>query len=149
MAKGKYQEWITPDGLLLIESWARDGLTDEMVAKKIGINPATLYKWIDKYSEIGEALKKGKAPVDIEVENALLKRAMGYDYEEVITEAYGDGKKHVKKVKRHVPPDVGAAIFWLKNRKPRNWRERPLEDQTGDAIQKARELLSEIDGAIK
>ena len=76
-------------------------------------------------SDIGEAIKKGKAPVDFEVENALLKRALGYDYEETITEVYGDGKKHVKKVKRHVPPDVGAICFWLKNRKPEKFRDRP------------------------
>ena len=134
MAKGKYQEWITPDGLLLLEGWARDGLTDEQVARKIGINPATLYKWEDRYSEIGEALKRGKAPVDFEVENALLKRARGYDYEEVITEVYGDGKKHVKKIKRHVPPDVTAQIFWLKNRKPERWRDKPQEQQDAEPV---------------
>lgn len=134
MAKGKYQEWLTPDGLLQLEGWAREGLTDELVAKKIGINPATLYKWIDKHGEIGEALKRGKAPVDFEVENALLKRAKGYDYEEVITEVYGDGKKHVKKIKRHVPPDVGAIAFWLKNRKPERWRDRPQEQQDVEPV---------------
>lgn len=134
MAKGKYQEWLTPDGLLLLEGWGRDGLTDEQIARKIGINPATLYKWMDKYSEISEAIKKGKAPVDFEVENALLKRALGYDYEEVVTEVYGDGKKHVKKVKRHVPPDVGAAAFWLKNRKSSMWRDKPVDQQKEDAV---------------
>lgn len=128
MAKGKYQEWLEPDGLLLLRGWARDGLTDEQIAAKIGINPATLYKWADRFCEIGEAIKKGKAPVDIEVEDALLKRAKGYDYEEVITEVYGDGKKHVKKIKKHMPPDVGAIVFWLKNRKRNLWRDRPEND---------------------
>lgn len=127
MAKGKYQEWLTADGLLLLEGYARDGLTDEQIARKIGINPATLYKWMERYGEIGKAIKKGKAPVDMEVENALLKRALGYEYEEVITEMYGDGKKHVRKVKKYMPPDVTAQIFWLKNRKPDRFRDKPTD----------------------
>lgn len=117
-----------------LEGWARDGLTDEQIARNVGINPATLYKWIERFHEIGEALKRGKAPVDFEVENALRKRALGYDYEEVITEMYGDGKKHVKKVKRHVPPDVTAQIFWLKNRRPDRWRDKPVDQQSEDVV---------------
>ena len=148
MAKGKYQEWLTPDGLLLLEGWARDGLTDEQIAGKIGINPATLYKWIDRFGEIGEALKKGKAPVDFEVENALLKRAKGYEYEEVITEVYGDGKKHVKKIKRHVPPDVTAQIFWLKNRKAERWRDKPEAKADSDILKAAKELLEGVPSVI-
>lgn len=80
MAKGKYQEWLTPDGITRLEAWARDGLTDEQLAAKIGIAAATLYDWKNKYPGISEALKRGKEVVDIEVENALLKRALGYDY---------------------------------------------------------------------
>lgn len=139
MAKGKYSEWLTPDGLLLLEGWARDGLTDEQIAHNIGINPATLYKWIAKYGKIGEAIKKGKAPVDIQVENALLKRALGYEYEEVTTEVteipYLDkaGKmrtkteKHVRKTKKMVVPDVTAQIYWLKNRRRGKWCDKPPE----------------------
>lgn len=135
MAKGKYQEWLTPDGLLLLEGWAREGLTDEQICQKIGINPATLYRWMDAHAEIGKAIKKGKAPVDFEVENALLKRALGYEYEETVTEVYGDGKKHVRKVKRHVPPDVAAIAIWLKNRKPTKWRDRPdLEKKPEEGV---------------
>ena len=79
MAKGKYQRWLEPDGLTLLEGWARDGLTDEQLAGKMGINPATLYDWKNKYPKISESLKKGKEVVDIQVENALLKRVLGYD----------------------------------------------------------------------
>lgn len=82
MAKGKYEYWLTPEGLLKLESWARDGLTDEQIAENIGINPATLYDWKKKYAEISKTLKKGKEVVDIQVENALLKRALGYAYNE-------------------------------------------------------------------
>ena len=61
---GKYEYWITKDGLTLLEGWARDGLTDEQIAKNIGINPATLYDWKKKYSDISKSLKKGKEVVD-------------------------------------------------------------------------------------
>jgi hypothetical protein len=114
----------------------------------VGINVATLYKWINQYSEIGNALKKGKRPVDMEVENALLKRALGYDWEEETTEIYSDGRKHVKKIKRHVPPDPTAMIFWLKNRKPKQWRDRPTTDEDSDALKAAKLLLEGVNSAI-
>ncbi|WP_367566890.1 transposase [Lacrimispora sp.] len=63
-----------PDGLLLLEAWARDGLTDEQTAHSLSITPSTYYEWKKKYPEISEALKRGKEVVDILVENALLKR---------------------------------------------------------------------------
>jgi transposase-like protein len=126
--KGKFQEWLTEDGLTRLTGWARDGLTDEQIAQNIGINRATLYDWIKRYDNIANAIKKGKEPVDIQVENALLRRALGYDYEETITEIEDLGnnktKKHVRRVTKHVPPDTTAQIFWLKNRKPKQWRDK-------------------------
>lgn len=77
MAKGKYAEWTTKEALLKLEGWARDGLTDEQIAKNIGISRQTLYDWKNKYPDISDALKKGKQVVDRQVENALLKRALG------------------------------------------------------------------------
>ena len=97
VAKGKYQYWLTEEGLLLLQGWARDGLTDEAIAKKMKISSSTLYEYKKKYSEISEALKKGKEVVDIQVENALLKRALGFTYKEVVKERIPDsGQK-----KRH------------------------------------------------
>lgn len=126
--KGKYADWISPDGLLTVQGFARDGLTDAQIALKMGISTSTFCDWQNKFPEFSEAVKKGKAPVDVQVENALLKRALGYDYEEVITEVeeIGEGrqKKHIRKVTRHVPPEVAAQIFWLKNRRPGRWRDK-------------------------
>lgn len=127
MAKGKYQRWLEPDGLLLLEGWARDGLTDEQIAGNVGITATTLYEWKNRFPEISEALKKGKEIVDIQVENALLKRALGYEYmEERVEISEKDGRKVIQTTKT-VPPDTTAQIFWLKNRRPDKWREKQIE----------------------
>lgn len=130
MAKGKYQEWLTPDGLLKIEGWARDGLTEEQISANIGINRRTLTDWKNRYEPISLALKKGKEVVDRQVENALLKRALGYEYEEV-KEKFEDGVLTERTVtKKEVVADTTAQIFWLKNRKPDKWRDKPGYEDT-------------------
>lgn len=82
MAKGKYERWVTKEGLALIEGWAHDGLTDEQVAHNMGISRSTLNEWKKKFPDISDTLKKGKEVVDYQVENALLKRALGYTFTE-------------------------------------------------------------------
>lgn len=124
MAAGKYQKWLEPDNLILIEGWARDGLTDKEIAQNMGIAESTLYDWKNKYPEISESLKKGKEIVDRKVENALLKRALGYEYTETKTKTEGGVVTEVTTTTRQVVPDVTAQIFWLKNRKPDQWRDK-------------------------
>ncbi len=238
----KYQDWITPEGLSLVQGWARDGLTDEQIAGNMGINVATLYRWKIQFCEICEALKKGKEVADREVENALYKRACGYvttdttkerisdsgqkarhggdvqltekewmfavkyfnfrcaycgDYtnrptkdhikplidggklerqnvvpaclrcnsskkdEEMLSwyqkqpfydparaqkisdyiafvaslnDETGDQMVITKEVTKEVPPDVTAAIFWLKNRKPEQWRDGKNLELSGKVV---------------
>ena len=130
MAKGKYEYWLTPEGLLRLEAYARDGLTDEQIAHNLNITRSTLYAWKKKYSDISDALKKGKVVIDIQVENALLKRALGYKYTEVKTEVGDDGTKVTKTVKE-VVPDTTAQIFWLKNRKRAEWRDKQELEHSG------------------
>lgn len=132
MAKGKYQEWLTPEGLLKIEGWARDGLIDEQIAQNIGIRAATLYEWKKRFPQFSEALKKGKEIVDRQVENALLKRALGYEYEEVKEKFEGGELTERTVTKKEVVADTTAQIFWLKNRKPDTWRDKPEGTQKGD-----------------
>ena len=135
MAKGKYEYWLTPEGLLLLEAWARNGLTDEQIAHNMGISKATLYNYKRDHLDILEALKKGKEVVDIQVENALLKRALGYQYKEVKTEEYKgkDGPvKNVTTTIKEVVPDTTAQIFWLKNRKPEVWRDKQNVELSGE-----------------
>ena len=118
MAKGKYEKWLKEENLLLLEGWARDGLTDEQIAKNIGITVSTFYEWKKKYSEISESLKKGKEVVDYEVENALLSSALG-------------GNRT-------------AQIFWLKNRRPDKWRDKQKEETDKTALDKLDSILKEI-----
>jgi hypothetical protein len=124
--QSKYTKWITEEGLLLIEGWARDGLIDVDIAHNMGIVKSTLYRWINRYPEIAAAMSQGKEVADRRVENALFKRAIGYDYEETKTTVVTrDGKPtkdaQITKTKKHVSGDVTAQIIWLKNRKRPQW----------------------------
>ena len=132
MAKRKYEYWLTPEGLIKLEGWARDGLTDDQIAKNIGINRDTLYRWKKAHSDISDALKRGKEVIDRQVENALLKRALGYTYDEITFE----GDDEVKRVRKQVIPDTTAQIFWLKNRKPEEWRDKReiVKDDDNDQV---------------
>ena len=119
IAKGKYKKWLEADGLILLQGWARDGLTDEQIAHNIGINTATLYDWKKKYPNISNALKKGKEVVDFAVENALLKKALS--------------------------GDTTAMIFWLKNRKQLKWRDRHDVRTNEPGLQKVEALMDGLD----
>lgn len=162
MAKGKYEYWLTTEGLLRLEAWARDGLTDDQIAEMMDIDVATLYRWKKRFCEICEALKRGKEIVDIQVENALFKRAIGYSYNEdkyvsvpmdlaeyhekldeymnhykyehpeatdselmIARELFPKTKEVlVERKVKEVVPDTTAQIFWLKNRRPDQWRDK-------------------------
>ena len=158
MAKGKYHEWLEPDNLLRLSAWARDGLTDEDIAKKININVSTLYEWKKKYPEINEALKNGKEIADIAVENALYKRAIGYTYVETTRELQtvidpDTGEKTqklvvTKEVTKEVIPDTTAQIYWLSNRQNAKWRRNPDTDVDNKEPVKV-QLVGELDELAK
>jgi len=146
---GKYKTHVEPK-LFLIECWARDGLTDEQIAKNLGIGYSTINLYKTQYVELVEALKKGKEVIDFEIENALVKRALGYKYTETTKETVADRDAQgniigshlevTKTVTKEVAPDVTAQIYWLKNRKPGQWRDRPTEED--------REALNKLDGIL-
>ena len=143
MAKGKYEYWITPEGLLKIEGWARDGLTDEQIAENIGISRSTLNMWKNRYSDISDTLKRGKDVIDLQVENALLKRALGYTYTETKKERTAEGVRTTTTIKE-VVPDTTAQIFWLKNRRPDKWRDKVIYTDESE-LEKLDELIGSID----
>lgn len=130
MGEKKYAIWLEPENLLKLGAWARDGLTDDEIAAKMQIARSTLSAWKIKYKELADALKNGKEIADIRVENALYKRAIGYEYEET---TYENGIE-TKRVRKHMPPDTTAQIYWLKNRKPNSWRNKPEESVESEGV---------------
>ena len=128
----KYTEWITEEGLLKIEGLARDGLTDKQIAENIGVAYSTFRDWIKRFPALSAPLKRGKEVIDRQVENALLKRALGYEYVETTKELTDLGLTVTKQVTKQVAPDTTAQIFWLKNRKPQEWRDKKETEVTGN-----------------
>ena len=136
---------LSEDTLLKIGVYARNGLTDLEIAKKLDISISSFAKYKKKHPAIAEALQKNKEVVDFQVENALLKRAMGYQYDEV-KEEYEMGVLVKRTVTtKIVVPDVTAQIFWLKNRNATEWRDRREVDNTL-ALTKLDEVLKSIEG---
>ena len=129
-------EWLEPDNLLRLEAWARDGLTKADIAHNIGCSESTLREWCNNHPAISAALKKGREVADIVIENALYKSAQT----QVITvrkpikvkTVKQDGRKKIEEERIEyaeeqvvVPANVTAQIFWLKNRRPDKWRDKP------------------------
>jgi transcriptional regulator with XRE-family HTH domain len=143
----KYEDWLNEEKLSILTGWAREGLTDEQIAGKMGISSSTLYAWKRKHSDISEALKKGKEVADFQVENSLFKKATGYEYIEEKTEINATGDERITRTIKHVVPDTTAQIFWLKNRRPDKWRDKPPANDSNDEqinrnIQSIAELLN-------
>lgn len=105
-------EWLTPENKLQIQGWARDGLIEKQIYKNMGIGKSTFYKWKNENVEFAELLKESKETADREVENALFKSATGF---------IGPDDKYY-------PPNTTAQIFWLKNRKQDDWRDKREQD---------------------
>ena len=99
----------------------------DIANKKIGISKETLYQWKRAYPDFADALSRGKELADIEVENALYKRAIGFEYEETVQEVYKDidgvDRQHIRKYRKYMPPDTVAMKYWLTCRRPDKWRE--------------------------
>lgn len=149
MAKSKWND--IKEKLILVECWARDGLTDEQISNNLGISTTTFYEYKKNYPEFSESLKRGKEIVDYEVENALLKRALGYEIEEKTYETRWDENQGrfrevlTRKVRKEVVPDTTAQIYWLNNRKPKQWRNKRNEEKgNNENLNKVEQLLSKI-----
>ena len=134
--RGKYEEWLTEEGLEKLTGWSRNGLTQEDIAHNCGCALSTLKSWMNDYPAIAAAIKCGREVADLRVENALYKRATGYEYTETVVEEGPKGKL-VRTIRKHVPPSEIAALFWLKNRKPDVWRDKPTDgrDTGGNSIE--------------
>lgn len=99
------------------------GATDKEVADFFEVHIATLYRWQHDFPELCDALKVGKEVADERVQKSLYNRAVGYSFDAKKILQY-KGEPVVVPYVEHVPPDVVACIFWLKNRRPAEWREK-------------------------
>ena len=124
----KVDYWLTDDGLELIKNWSRNTFTKSEIADRMGVNLNTLLKWQKQYVEINEAMNVTREIVDFQVENAVLKAALGYKTKEIKVTV---GKKVVngemvemlkETTVKEVPPNIKAAMFWLNNRKFDDWK---------------------------
>jgi hypothetical protein len=136
----KYEQWVTKKGLEQIKAWAMNGLIDTEICKKIGIHISTLFEWKHRFPELAEALKNSKDVVDDMVEQALLKRATGYEVEEIEESETIDPRAgtttRTKTTTKHLTADTIAQIFWLKNRRPDKWRSQDkvvIENNTAES----------------
>jgi hypothetical protein len=123
----KWETHILPR-LSEIQEWFENGIPMDQIYKNLSIAPATWYEYVDKHPVLAELVKWGRAVTNISVENSLFKAATGYEYDEIktVVEEDKNGKKRtrIEKVKRHMPPNPTAMVFWLKNRVPTDWNDR-------------------------
>ena len=110
-------------------SLAAMGATNEEIAKAMGVSKRNIIRWSQEHESFGESLARGKGVSDAKVVRSLYQRAVGYEYEEEKRIVEYDKEGNVKpvkveKTKKHVPPDVGAQCFWLKNRQRSMWQDR-------------------------
>lgn len=110
------------------------GATDDEIADFFGVNRATIYRWKSQHAEFCDAIKMGKEPADDRVERGLYQRAIGYSHEDVDIRVI-DGAVTMTPIMKHYPPDTAAAIFWLKNRRKEDWRDKQeVEHDVSDAL---------------
>lgn len=152
--------WLSDDGLMLLECWARDGFNYSEIARRMGITPQLLARWKKDFPEMQEALSTGREIVDYKVENALLKSALGFTSKEVTVTI---GKRMINgewvnitketKTKENIP-NVTACLAWLNNRRPDLWKKNrdnvvDIEDEDSDVkITIVRGKNSDLDESV-
>ena len=151
MAKTKYDAEIFP---LLAEEYARDGYSDKEIFQQLAIGKNTYYKYLKKYPDFSDAIKRGRVPINLKVEKAFLSRCLGMEYEVVnkrvlevpkvtvtkIMDAKGklintteDVQKQrtvqVSTMQKRVLPHVGACKHWLRTKKGDVWNKKEGEEE--------------------
>lgn len=110
---------------------AKLGATNPEMAEAFGVSLSTLKLWVVQHAEFSAAIKLGKDVADERVVDALYNRAMGYSHEDTDVRVV-DGAVVLTPLMKHYPPDTGAAIFWLKNRRPDEWRDKQEIEHSGN-----------------
>lgn len=116
-----------------VKHLAQLGATDQEVADFLDVEVRTVYRWKHDHDEFCQALKTGKDVADERVERSLYQRAIGYEQEEVKIFMPANAEKPVyAPFRAKVAPDTTAAIFWLKNRRSQDWRDKQETQHTGN-----------------
>lgn len=146
--KKRKEFWLSEEGLTLIAGWRRRGASLTKIAEEyIGIKRTTWWGWYKKSEELRKACAVAKEVADSTVENALYRKAVGYDYYEEVEELIEGELVVTRRYKRHMPPDTKAILSWLYNRLPNLWRatQEPLEaTQYTETIQQILVAMKEV-----
>lgn len=144
--KERKQFWMSEDGITLINQWRREGVSyDEIATRYIGIGSTTMWRWTKESPELAQSLRVSQDVTNSRVEESLLKRALGYDYEEVTEELIEGEMRTTKVVKKHVSPDVKACLSWLFSRRPDRWRaQRTMDEDESNDMKTAKKILVAI-----
>ena len=124
----KKEYWLSPAGLVLIQGWARDGLSMDQIASEVGVARSTFFNWKSENQMLSDALMINRQIADRQVENALFKTAKGFHYTE---DKIAPSGAKISDVKSYQAPNVGAIKLWLSNRKPDTWREKQSIELSG------------------
>lgn len=148
VARQRWEEWANDENrLAVLQAWARAGLSDERIAKHIGISRSTLNEWKKKHQTIKEALGTGKEIANRQVENTLFRLTQGGTVKvkkvfKLKKTQYENGKKiseeeylEAREEEEYIEPDFKAISFWLRNKAPEDWRDKVLENQDNDGPQ--------------
>jgi len=149
-------KWLTNvfPRLSEIRDWCMDGKTNEEMCLLLGISPDSWYRYLKEQNELNDIVTAGKSVIDNRVENAVLKTALGFEYEEIktIIEEDRNGKKRtrIEKTKKYMPPNPTAQAFWLKNRKKDEWGDRKeiVFDTKGQEEERKLQFLKMINEEI-
>ena len=128
--KERKRFWMSHEGCALIAGWRRQGTSLNKIATEyIGVSKRTFWNWYGESDDIKKAAATGKDIANMQVEEALLKRCLGYDAEDLTHELVEGELRLIRRYTHHVPPDVKACLSWLFNRMPDRWRaqQEPLE----------------------
>lgn len=117
----KVEKWLEEAGLNLLREWSLCGLLERDIARRMGIGVGTLNRWRRRYPAIAQALEVQRAAADDQVEDALLRKALGYESVEQRVEITAKGERKEVSTVKQVGPDLSAIALWLKKRQPRRW----------------------------
>lgn len=141
----KYETHVEPN-IEVIQGLIRSGFTEESIAKRFGVGRTTWKRHKIRHPEFKQAIIEAQKDIAALAVNSLIKRAQGYDYDEVTTEVHDNGQQQtqsgvstgrrvIKKVTRHVPPDVAAICVVLFNRMAEKWRHKTEIQHSGEIKQ--------------